>query len=235
MNVLFFATDFNPNPGGIATFLHNLAVQLVDLGHQVDVLTPKRSGSAAADAGQPYRVYRYGATQRLSSLVPTLRTLGLHRRRRYDCAFVGHVLTTHALGVWALLKLEGVPYAILSHGNDLRYSVTTKADVKVARSLLGNARLILANSRFTADHIRQAGHRRPIGVLNPGVDEKQFHPDVDTTQVRQVHGLNGHRTLITAARLVAKKNVGAVLRALSTVVERVPDVLYLIAMQYTFG
>jgi phosphatidylinositol alpha-1,6-mannosyltransferase len=139
------------------------------------------------------------------------------------------MLTTHALGVWALLKLDSVPYAILSHGNDLHYSITTKADERVARSLLGNASLILANSRYTADHIRKAGHQRPIEILNPGVDETHFRPGLDTAQIRHAYGLNGHRVLITAARLVAKKNVNAVLRALSDVVKRVPDVLYLIA------
>ena len=153
MRVLLFTTDFRPNPGGVAMFLHNLAVQLVDLGHQIDVLCPSRAGDAESDANQPYRVYRYNPSARFSSIVPILQTLAQHRRRTYDIVFVGHMLTTHALGAWALDKGWNVPYAILSHGNDLAYCITTPADKRVARLLLDGASLVLANSRFTADRV----------------------------------------------------------------------------------
>ena len=68
MRILFFSTDFRPNPGGVATFLHHLAAQLVDLGHEVDVLAPARAGDAESDANQSYRVYRYAVSERRNTV-----------------------------------------------------------------------------------------------------------------------------------------------------------------------
>lgn len=228
MRILCVTQNFPPIPGGIAVFLHNLCAQLYRLGHQVDVLTPARGGCAEADVGQPYRVFRYVSPQRLSSIVPIRRTLALHRQHHYDVVFIGHFMTTHALGALASCWLWGVPYVILSHGSDLTYSVSTRVDKIVASWLFSHAALMLANSRYTVDRIRGAGYKGPTGVLHPGVDAGRFHPGVDTTRVGQKYGLHGHRVLLTVGRLVPRKNVEGVLRALPKVIEQVPDLLYLV-------
>ncbi len=229
MKILVLAPDFLPNPGGVALFLHHICTQLACFGHRVDILTVGEGMPKAADHGQPYHVHRYANLRRFSSLSPLWRIIRLHCRNRYEVVFVGHFMTTHALGAWLLRRLAGVPYVILSHGNDLRYSVSTKADRYVARLLIDNAATMLGNSRFTADRIREMGYQGPVEVLNPGVDPVHFHPDVDTSAVRQEYGLDGRRVLLTTARLVARKNVAGVLRALPQVLAVVPNITYLIA------
>lgn len=229
MKILLLTQDFPPNPGGIAVFLHNLSAQLCRLGHHVHVLTPAREGCAKADTGQRFGVYRYISPSRFSSISPIRHTLALHRQHQYDVVFIGHFMTTHALGALALHKLWGVPYVILSHGNDLRYSVSTRVDEIVAHWLFDNVALVLGNSRFTIERIREIGYTGRTEVLNPGVDSAYFNPGLDTTEVQQKYGLDGRRVLLTTARLVAKKNVDSVLRALPQVIERIPDVLYLVA------
>ena len=229
MIILVISLDFPPQPGGIAVFLHNLCTQLSRLEHHVDVLAPARVGCAEADARQRYRVYRYVSPRRPSSIVPIRRTLALYRQHRYDVIFMGLFFTTSALGALILRRLWDVPYVILSHGNDLTQTISNRVDELAARFLLHNATLMLGNSRFTVERIRQAGYKGPVEVLNPGVDPARFHPEVDTTRVRQQYNLDGRRVLLTTARLVAKKNVDGVLRALPKVIEQVPDVLYLVA------
>lgn len=229
LNILCITMDFPPNPGGIAFFLHNLLLQLHRMGHRLDVLAPRQEGCEAMDATQPYRIYRYNHGCRFSSLPSIWLTLALHFRNRYDVVFVGHFFTTHALGVILLNRLAGLPYVILSHGNDLSYGISTRIDKLVTRWLLGNAALALGNSRFTAGRIRKAGCHGSVKVLNPGVDITRFHPGADAASVRQQYGLEGHRVLLTTARLVARKNVDGVLRALPRVIKKAADVLYLIA------
>ncbi len=102
-------------------------------------------------------------------------------------------------------------------------------DKWVAWLLINKAALILGNSRFTAERIRMRGFKGPVEVLNPGVDPAAFHPGVDTKEVRQQYGLDGHPVLLTTARLVSKKNIAGVLNALPRVIEQIPNVLYLIA------
>lgn len=229
MKVLILSDDFLPTPGGIAIFVCNLCIQLGKDGYQVDILTCTRAESELADENQFYRLSRYSLSRRLSSLVPVVKTLRLHQKNRYDVVFIGHFMTTHALGALVLRWLWGVPYVILSHGNDLRYSVSTRTDAMVAHWLLGHAALMLGNSHYTIQCLREIGYKGKAEVLNPGVDVVQFHPGVITSDVRQRYGLDGHQVLLTTARLVAKKNVEGVLRALPQVIEQVPNVLYLVA------
>lgn len=228
MKVLILSPDFTPRPGGVAVFLHNLSIQLSRLGHRVDILTPVLP-CEETDGKRPYYVHRYVSPRRLSSIVPICRTLALHWQHHYDVVFIGHFMVTHALGALALRWLWSIPYVILSHGNDLTYAVHTRTDEKVARCLLRNSALMLGNSRFTADRIRQVGYKGPIEVLNPGVDLARFYPRVDTVKVRQQYNLDGRRVMLTTARLVVKKNIDGVLRALSRVIMQVPEVFYLIA------
>ena len=148
---------------------------------------------------------------------------------RYDVLFLGHFTTTHALGALVLYKLRGIPYVILSHANDLSYSVSTMVDKLVARSLIRNAALMIGNSRLTAELIHQKGYDKTVEVINPGVDTELFHSEVDTTEVLRKYSLDNHRVLLTVARLVEKKNVDGVLFALPEVIKRVPNVLLLVA------
>jgi phosphatidylinositol alpha-1,6-mannosyltransferase len=137
-------------------------------------------------------------------------------------------MATHAFGALILQKLGGVPFVILAHGNDLCKCFRSNIDGTVARLLLREANLMLANSRFTAERIRRAGYNDRIAVLNPGVDTKRFHPRVATAHVREKYNLYDRQMLLTVARLVERKNIQGVLRALPLVVKQIPNLLYLI-------
>lgn len=220
--------DFIPNPGGIAVFLHNLCTQLCRLGHQVDVLTPIREDCGEADAEQPYSVYRYASLRRLSSIAPFRRMLTMHRRHRYHVVFIGHFMTTHALGVLALHSLWGTPYVLLCHGNDLYYSINNAMDKLVAYFLLRKASLILGNSDATTQRIQEKGYRGPVEILHPGVDPSEFRPDLEPLAVSQKFNLDGRKVLLSVSRLVKRKGHERVLRALLAVIKKIPNVLYLI-------
>lgn len=228
MKILVFTLDLSPDSGGVAIFLNNLCLQLCRQGHNVDVLTLSGK-SNETDKKQPYRVYRYSPFKRFSSLKPILSTIYLHQKNRYQVLFMGHFTTSHALGVFLLYKLLGIPYVILSHGNDLtRYSIHNKASEVIARLLLNNVSLVFANSRFTAECLQKRKYSGRIEILNPGVDVKQFCPQVDTGGICKKYELEGRCVLMTVSRLSAKKNIDGVLRALPKVIQQIPNVLYLI-------
>lgn len=234
MRILVISSDFLPTTGGIAVFIGNLCRQLHCLGHHVDVLTQYTDGCLIWDNRCPYRVYRYDSGGiRPSSLIPLWSTLQLYWKYRYDVIFLGHFIYTHALGALMLCKLQSVPYVILSHGNDLCYPViTTGVDKTIFIPLmLKNASLMLGNSRYTVERIREMRYKGPAKVLHPGVDIELFHPGVNTTEVMQKYGLNSYRVIFTAARLTARKNIEGVLRAFPLVLEQIPHVRYLIAGQ----
>ena len=210
-------------------FLRNLCLQLDRLGHDVQVLVPWMRSCEESDADLPYQVHRYSDRQRLSSLVPLRETIALHRCYRYDLIFIGHFVTTHALGALVLRVLRKVPYAILCHGNDLHYSLTNWMDRVVAYPLLRKASMVLCNSRATARRVREKGYRGPIKVLHPGVDPDEFRPKLSAQAITERYDLDGRKVLLSVSRLVKRKGHDRVLRALPRVIEEVPNVLYLIA------
>jgi len=229
MRILLISLDFQPNRlGGVGLFQHNLCLAMHQFGHLIDVLSPFITGCVDIDARLPYRVFRFRLRQHLSSFVTLMQILALHREHHYDVIFIGHFITTHGLGALVLRRLWGVPYVILSHGNDLRYSIGTMADELVARFLLRNTALMLANSHFTAQRIRQAGYDGPVEILHPGVDVERFKPNIDPSALCQGYSLGRRRVLITTARFTPKKNIDGVFRALPQVIEQIPEVLYLV-------
>lgn len=230
MKVLVLSPTFPPDSGaGVAVFVSQLCLELSRQGYQIDVLSGKCRNFRQYDVKQLYRIYRYPNLSRLSSLIPILMTLILGFKNKYDIVFLGHFRTTSSLGVYLLKKVFRIPYVILSHGNDIwSFAFNTQIDMWVAKILLLNTSMILANSTYTKKRISQTYYKGKIKVLNPGVDIARFNPDVDTTKVHQQYNLNGRRVLITTARLVKKKNIDGVLIALSKVIQQVPEFIYLV-------
>lgn len=227
MKILIITEDFAPKVGGVANFIHHLADQLGKSGHTVMVLAPVEKGYEKIKP-ENYRIFWCPKWKRLASAPFIVYTLFFVVTRRIEKVFMGHVMSTHALGCLFLKFLFGIPYAILTHGNDLRYSCSTTVDATVVSYLLNNASLVLCNSRFTDETLRKKGYSGKSEILHPGVDTGIFHPDIDISEIRGRYHLNGCKVILTVARLVEKKNIAGVLRALPKVIQAIPNVLYLI-------
>jgi phosphatidylinositol alpha-1,6-mannosyltransferase len=231
MNIIVHSSDFPPCPGGIAIFVEKICDQLASRGHNVKVLTERRqSGDKNHDALRPYSVYRYCLPARMSSKVIVKKLLYLILKHKADVVLQGLFSSTHGLGSVAGSKLLRVPYTILVHGFDIQGSFAgSKIDKWGSRLLLNNATLIIANSQVTKNKIEHLGYNpNKIIIVNPGVDPQIFNTKIDFSTVSKKYNLNGRKVILTVSRLVAKKNHVAVLRALTQVVSKVPNVLYLI-------
>jgi phosphatidylinositol alpha-1,6-mannosyltransferase len=95
--------------------------------------------------------------------------------------------------------------------------------------VLSNAALLLPNSSFIMAKLQRGGHgTQGMQILHPGVDDELFRPG-DGSAVREHYGLKGKRVCLTVGRVVPRKGQERVLKALPQVIERVPDVVYLVA------
>jgi phosphatidyl-myo-inositol dimannoside synthase len=86
---------------------------------------------------------------------------------------------------------------------------------------------IFANSRFTADVLRKMGAKsKNIQILSGGVDSNRFaKPQDDTSNLKMELGLPSDGFLImTACRLVPKKGLEFLIRALAKIRAFIPDV-----------
>ena len=231
MNILVHTSNFPPVPGGIAAFLQHVCDQLSKRGHNVEVLAQsKHVTERAYDVQQPFPVYRYRLPGRMSAGVMIGQMVYHVRRQKSDVILQGLFTSSHGLGLVASRWLLRVPYTVLVHGFDLlNVFAASRADHWASRRVLDNAALMLANSEATKREIEGFGYpENRIRILNPAVDPRVFHPGVDTSQVCKRHGLDGRRVILTVSRLVAKKNHVTVLKALTQVVRKIPNIIYLI-------
>src|SRR5206468_7137429 len=99
------------------------------------------------------------------------------------------------------------------------------------RTALQTADHIFAVSRFTAGLVEKAGvDSSRISIVHPGCDLQRFQPRRPNLELkRRLLGSRCGKTLLTVGGLVARKGKDMVLRALPGLVQRFPDLTYIIA------
>lgn len=229
LRVLMLTQDFSPEVGGVSTFLSHICSQLQSNGHLIEVIAPNIQGATELDAGLTYKVHRYRRLSRLSSLPPTLTTMRRYLSGHFDVVFLGHAMSTHAMGVLLLNRLAHMRYVVLVHGLDLSYSMASQWETRISRRLLRGASLVFVNSRYTMGRVAATGYPADrIVVLNPAVDPAAYTTSTETESVVRKYGLEGKRIAMTAARLTARKGHENVLRAVAKVKGSMPDLAYVI-------
>jgi len=230
MRLLMITQDFPPDVGGIQSYAFELAGRLVHRCDDFAVLAPKISGSETVDATLPFEVIRVQATYdtlAFKAFPVLLKTA----QRRFDTAF--HVQWTTAIATLAARPFGGPNRIyVAAHAREILLeplsNYLNRFYNACRRGVLARADGFLAMSHFTASLLEQAGvNPTNISVTFSGVDPDRFRPQ-DITAFRKEMGLEKRRIIFSVCRLVPRKGLDTVIRALPRVAEVVPDVLYLI-------
>ncbi|HEV8195625.1 MAG TPA: glycosyltransferase family 4 protein [Gemmatimonadales bacterium] len=244
---LLLTFDFPPMGGGIARWMAELALGYPAGG--LIVSTGSLAGAAESDARFPARIDRLAVP---ASRLKTLRGLILWSRRvttltaEHSVPFIwcGNVRPAAYPAKWAHDR-SGIPYGVMVHGGDLlalRHNYRESRFKRLAaKSLLGSAEVLVANSRFTHDLacevFRELGLPERTGrvrVVPLGTDPVQFRPGLDPEPLVSRHRLPPGRWLLTVARLVPHKGIDTAIKALALLAPRHPDLRYAIAGQGTY-
>jgi phosphatidyl-myo-inositol dimannoside synthase len=236
---LLLAYDFPPLGGGIARWMGEMAKRY-QAGSLV-VSTGCDPASNSGDSQFPNLVDRLRLpADRLRTVQGAFlwsrRAASLARSHRTEFVWCGNMKPAGYPARWVRTRL-GVPYGILVHGGDLlilqRQAGTSSLKRSTARSLLGRASVIVANSRWTSDLCRsildQLGIEAApdkVRTVPLGSDPVLFRPGLDPADVRSRYGLNGRRWLLTVARLTRHKGIDTGIRALALLREEYPDIGY---------
>jgi phosphatidylinositol alpha-1,6-mannosyltransferase len=238
---LLLTYDFPPMGGGIARWMDELARRYPP--DSLVVSTGRMSGSDHLDPALPNRVDRLPIEARHLRTAQGLvlwsrRVVRLARDLPAGFAWCGNLRPAAYPARWALARI-GLPYGILLHGHDLlstRQRIE-KSRIKraTARTLLGSAAVLVANSRFTTglcrellDDLRLGDSTGRLHTVPLGTDPGRFRPGLDTTAVRARYGLAPGRWIVTVARLTPHKGIDTVLRALAGLGPSYADVRYLV-------
>lgn len=226
MNLLLFAYDFER--GGIARYSREVAEGLGRLGHRVFVVSDFTKGMPSP-IGESFFIPLRLRKKNLRSPFFWFDFLPLRRLVRKLSIDRMLLAALFPFGPMALLlsKSTGIPFSVFVHGAEL-YPQKPKTRRIVSR-IFQNARCVICVSDFTRTALlRRFPASRDPAVIPPGTHPEIFKPATDRESRLARHGLQGRKVILTASRLVRRKGHAQVIRALPSILERVPDVLYLI-------
>lgn len=213
-----FAADLSGN------FLHPLACELVERGHDVRVIAPSDAGQGGEDVldGVPVRRVRYADAARETlayrgTMASALRTPGGMRAlaslvRAFTNAtreeIAGRddaVVHAHWWFPAALAIPRGTPTVVTCHGTDLRLLDTSRLARLVGRRVLRRMTVVTTVSRFLADIVA----RRTGRVMT----SDEIHPMPITQVARPI--TTGGGGIVILGRLTPQKRLGLALEGIA--------------------
>ncbi len=204
MKTLLVTLEYLPFKGGVANYYANLA-KYWPLGERIEILS---NG--------------HGELMRRSGLFPWLKAVGTILKKQkspgFDCLLVGQILP---LGTVAYLIswLKRFDYSVVLHGMDFTLAVSSWRKRLLTSLILGRAdKIICANSHVaTLVSELKSKFSAKIVIVNPGVEI--IAPSLNLEEIaawKKSHGIGPEDfLLLSLGRLVARKGVDAVIKALS--------------------
>jgi phosphatidylinositol alpha-1,6-mannosyltransferase len=224
--VLLVTNDFPPRAGGIQQFVHNLAIRQPK--DSLVVYCSRSPGWENFDAEQPFEVVREETTMLLPTPAVGRRAVELARERGCDRAWFG---AAAPLGLLAgpLRDRAGVKRAVaLTHGHEAGWAALPGARAMLRRIAREVDVTTYLGEYFRARLDRAIGELTTLDRLAPGVDIETFCPTVDGSAVRATYGLTDRPVIVCVSRLVPRKGQDALIRALPSIRQRVPEVALLL-------
>jgi phosphatidylinositol alpha-1,6-mannosyltransferase len=230
---LLITLTFPPDTGGMQSFAHQRCLRA---GDEPVVLAPWHPDCVTFDAAQPFSILRWRpflgnvpSLKRIGQLLqPLLLARDLLQQESFDAVECWQPLPL-GLTAWLLKRIYRLPVMIWSHGSDLLRVQRIPGGKAVLRWTLSQADWLIANSMATQVQLERLGQDPArIRVIYPLVEHERFHPSVDPTSIRMRHAIGNASVILTVARLVDKKGIDTVLRALPSILRAVPEVRYLI-------
>lgn len=215
--ILLLTEFFPPRFGGIERSCQLMAERW---GQDLTVVAPPTGESAAFDQDQPYRVVRRSLFSGRTKptwlwLFPWLRQ---QHRRGAEFVIFGHY--SSAVGAGWLAKPSGLPYAVLVHGNDLLMEEQRPAHGQSISQMLKSAAWVGVNSAFTAARVQAHGVAwSKIIRTHPAVTGEPF-------EAAETRSPDGAIHLVTVCRLVPRKNVATVIKAVAELQAEFPQLIY---------
>ena len=150
------------------------------------------------------------------------------RAERIDVVIVGQVQMFLLLAAFGAGKITGKPHYLFFHGEEIPqiYLRTNRYLKWLYLHTDGH----FCNSYFTARRLEKFTENSNINpvIISPGVEERFFQQPHNLDRLKKRYDLKNRPVLYTIARLDERKGFDMVIKALSMVVEKYPDVIYLI-------
>lgn len=203
---------FHPHLGGVESHVRDLSRKLVDLGHEVEVITSMyESGLSNIEVLDNFTVHRL-PTRAVIAKTPLISNMkGFLESRNYD---IIHAHSPPPLTSYYSAKFcrkTGIPFIYTYHCDmeipiaggkyivSLYRILFEKKTIRWSDALICTTQSYAATSRSTWD--------RSFDVIPNAVDIDFFRPGIDGTRIRERHHLQGKTIVMFVGRIVHHKGI----------------------------
>lgn len=223
MEILIITQDFPPEKGGIQTYVAELAVRFIAKGHAVHVICPGSRTDAPPLPGLKglCRIPIHSSWL----FLPLIWELPRYLR---DNPGITHILFAQwqpAVLFPGLFKLKDarIRTYCLVHGRELLTSVLGPLAPLLMQRVFARVTAAIPNSQAVLDILKaKAKPRCRIKVVHPGVDPGRYRP-MDASHLRARYGLGNAPIVLCITRMVARKNLEALISAMPAITREIPD------------
>ncbi len=233
MHILITSRNYRPKEGGIETYLHHLALEMVSQGHAICVVASHCEGCKTFDRKQPFITKRIPQSL-FWTPIWTLRLFYYTLSAGSDVVINGEWRS--GIHTYLIRHLMPFQYFTIAHGTELRETdLTLKHRIWKRLGFLRYKILqasdgIFPNSAYTKSLLQKMGlSMGKTHIVNPAVDPKDFYPTQKPNDLLRKYGLKDHKVILSVSRLVPHKGHETVIRALPKVCRQIPQIKYLIA------
>ncbi len=229
MKTLIITLEYPPQIGGIASYAYNLASHLP--AGDTFVYAPKMKDDVVFDANNGWKVFRtkpYFTFFWPRWIKMYLQVRKIVKSEKIQRLMIQHVLPAGYVG-FLIRKTFKIPYYIFLHGSDLEIGLRRKR--RKLSLVCKNADKVVVSSIFLKNKLlSKIEYLKNIVVVYPGPADN-FLADVDADLIMRMRSqlaLEGKKVIITVGRLADGKGFPHLIRLLPKILERVPNVAWLV-------
>jgi len=235
MRVALVGDEYYPDMGGVSHYAFELSLQLAKLGIETVVITHAHAGQPVEEEISGVRIKRvkgFVLNEPHRAVSPLLfrRCYKYIQDEEFDVVHGTECYSTMALMVIRFAHRHRIPCVLTWHtvtGSPLLIYLQ-----RIVAWALRTRRVdrLIAVSQASAHFSHRFGFpERRITVVPNGVDLSCFHGKLDASLMRKELGISDQPLVMTASRLIKKKNPDLLISAFARVLKVIPDAKLVIA------
>ena len=219
---------FYPNIGGIEALMTGIAGAMHKSGKDIMVLADGKNDES--ERIETYSIKRFNGWKPIRRIKKAKYLRQLCNTRNIEAIYADSWKSIE------YLKSIDVPIFVLAHGTEIQKNIGNlnfykKFKQKRIFYSYSKSKRIIANSNYTKELIKESLKIRAnkIDIIHPGIDI--YEKLIQRHTIQKIKGIinNSHPVLLTLARLELRKGHKLVLDALSRLMNKYPNLLYIVA------
>lgn len=226
--IIFITEEFPPEVGGIQSFLSQLVQHLPPA--ETRVIAKDQHRAEVWDKNQKYGIKRV-RTRALS--LPRWRPALLELRKSVK-EFQPEIIVCGkglfegraARKIWHEKK---IPYVVFTYAMEISTWLGTKKNKRELLRVLHDAsRVVVINDVIKKILIKEGISEKKIVKFYPGVDDYYLEKDISSQKFSDTLGLGKKRIIVSVCRLIKRKGLDVLIRALPQVLEKIENAILVI-------